>query len=359
LSLALESPSLSSHEDHQPSGTQTGYPPACLKDRRAARERAFVRIAALVVEDRDQHAIFAGLAREIAQLAGAASARVSRYQPDGASRTVGRWSGEDWSTAKPVTARITLRSRDHREPWGDVVVTGPLNPDARTTILGFMRLVASVIANIEARQALIEARERVVRAADRVREEVAEQLRAGPRQRLVHVAADLAAARAELPTDRMQAIAWIRAGQVTLTAATAELQELAHGVHPMLLTARGLDPALESLAANAPHSVSIIGRAGRRLAETAEVTGYYVVQTALRQASREGVTAASVSLRVTSGTLHISVATDASGRPSVTNDAELLELSDRVVALGGQLTVAPSPAGGSTLRVRIPSLVDV
>jgi signal transduction histidine kinase len=317
---------------------------------------AIVRIADLVLAEAAQEEFFAGLAREIGGLTRAASVGISRFEPDGNLRSVGTWSGERRARAQSEH-RVSLHCRERGRPWGEAVVADPLESHVISTTARFMAHVSPAIVGIEVRQALVEAGDRSVHAADRVRAAIAEQLRTGPRRRLVAVSAQLAAAQREVDGDRDKALALISAGRAGLAAGMDELQQLTRGIHPTLLTARGLDAALESLADTCPVDISVTGGTGRRLAESTELAAYYFIETALRRAAGDGATAITISTRLVPGVLQIEVYDDAADPTPTADCGVLLELCDRVVALGGRMTVGAGASGGSVLRARIPELI--
>jgi signal transduction histidine kinase len=202
-----------------------------------------------------------------------------------------------------------------------------------------------------ARQA---ARKRPVRAADRVRGEIAEELNAGPRRRLVAAAGLLAAAHGELESDRAQALLLIASARRTIEAGLEELQRLARGIHPKLLSDRGLDTALDGLAASCPTRVSVHGAIGGRLPEVIELAAYYVVEAGLRRAVDGGAASIDIDVSRRPRDLRVAVYQDGTSPPSVLHDRDLGELSDRVGAIGGRLMAGPASGRRTLLAARIP-----
>ena len=139
-----------------------------------------------------------------------------------------------------------------------------------------------------------------------------------------------------------------------------ELQQLARGIHPMLLSERGLDAALAHLVDACPVRVTLHGGVGRRLAEDAELAAYYVVDHGLRRAAeRSRVTSIEVTLRLDAGLLCVDVDDDAVAEDTGQDEGpELVEVRDRLTALGGELVVARSRLGGRSVHARIPALRD-
>ncbi|MCW2995684.1 MAG: Histidine kinase [Conexibacter sp.] len=197
-----------------------------------------------------------------------------------------------------------------------------------------------------------------MRAADRVRSEIAEELNAGPRRRLVAASGQLAAAHRELETDRAQALLLIASARRAIEAGLQELQQLARGIHPKLLSDRGLDTALDGLAASCPTAVSLHGAIGGRLPEGIELAAYYVVEVGLRRAvdGAAGLIGIDVSRRPRG--LRVAVCHDATGPLSPMHDRDLDELNDRVGAIGGRLMAAPASGGRTLLAAHLPLAGD-
>jgi signal transduction histidine kinase len=146
----------------------------------------------------------------------------------------------------------------------------------------------------------------------------------------------------------------MRAGE-ELTLALEELRELARGIHPAVLTERGLEPAVESLASRAPLPVEVDICLAERLPGPVEAAAYYVVAEALTNVAKYA-RASEVIVGVGRSNSHacIEVRDDGVGGAAADRGSGLRGLADRVEALGGRL-VLDSPAGeGTTLRAEIP-----
>ena len=137
----------------------------------------------------------------------------------------------------------------------------------------------------------------------------------------------------------------------------AELRELARGLHPAILTERGLAPALSALAARAPLPVETIVGLDGRLPEPVEAAAYYVVAEALTNVAKYArASAVQVSVERADGEVFVTVADDGIGGADGAAGSGLRGLADRVEALDGHLDVR-SPAGsGTTVRARLPCL---
>ena len=127
-------------------------------------------------------------------------------------------------------------------------------------------------------------------------------------------------------------------------AALGELRELAHGIHPAILTEAGLGPAFETLADAAPLAVEIGETTGERYPASVETAAYLVVAEAIDDAARRDASYAAVSAPRRDERLVVNVEDDGSERTST-----MVHLADRVGAVGGSLEVEPA-----TLRAEIP-----
>ena len=141
-----------------------------------------------------------------------------------------------------------------------------------------------------------------------------------------------------------------------LTAGLSELRELARGIHPAVLTERGLDPALAGLAARAPVPVTISAPLDARLPPAVEAAAYFVVMEALTNVAKyASATAAEVTIEQINGHVVIDVADDGVGGADPAAGTGLSGLADRVAALGGRLEVESPPGGGTIVRARLPA----
>jgi signal transduction histidine kinase len=140
-----------------------------------------------------------------------------------------------------------------------------------------------------------------------------------------------------------------------LALALAELRELARGIHPAVLTSRGLSAALEMLVARAPLPVELVATPGERLPEPIEATAYYVVAESLTNVAKYArATAATVSVARASGHLLVEVRDDGVGGANIEAGSGLRGLADRVEAVRGTLRIE-SPAGqGTVIAAAIP-----
>src|SRR5215213_3986118 len=124
-------------------------------------------------------------------------------------------------------------------------------------------------------------RVRIVEAADAARRRIERDLHDGAQQRLVSLALEVRLARARLESEPASAGPFLDRLAEELSDASAELRELARGIHPAVLSERGLGPAVEALAQRAPIPVEIIDLPEERLPPIAETTAYFTVAEAL------------------------------------------------------------------------------
>jgi signal transduction histidine kinase len=210
------------------------------------------------------------------------------------------------------------------------------------------RLAAQVRAQLEEVRA---SRTRIIEAADAERRRIERDLHDGAQQRLVALAMRLDQARGKA----------VGAGEVIETAtsellqAIREVRDLARGLHPTILTERGLAAAVEALAERAPVPVYAQVMDGRLPAEV-EAAAYFLIAEALTNAARyAGPSTVRVDAAVGDGELVVSVADDGVGGAEIGSGTGLQGLVDRVAAVGGTLSIESPSGRGTTVRARIPS----
>jgi signal transduction histidine kinase len=204
------------------------------------------------------------------------------------------------------------------------------------------RLQAEVLAQLND---LRLSRMRIVETGDAERRRLERDLHDGAQQSLLALSYDLRLARvgAESEGD-VETVALLTEATDHAQAALGELRELAHGIHPAILTEAGLAPALATLADAAPLAVEIGETVGDRYPAPVETAAYVVVAEAIGDAARRGASYAAVSAREDDALLVVVVEDDGSERTST-----MIHLADRVGAIGGRLEVEPT-----TLRAEIP-----
>ena len=195
---------------------------------------------------------------------------------------------------------------------------------------------------------LQDARSRIIAAADAERRRIERDLHDGAQQRLVALALDLRMAEQRAESGDPAAAELVRKAGEEANLALKELRDLARGIHPAILTNRGLPAALEDLGARATVPVEVTAVPGERLPDAVEAAAYFVVSECLANVGKHAeATSATVSATVTGGRLDVVVADDGVGGADVENGSGIQGLQDRVGAVSGSLTVE-SPAGGGT-----------
>ena len=195
---------------------------------------------------------------------------------------------------------------------------------------------------------------RIAAACDSARRRLERDLHDGAQQRLVSLSLRLGMLATRV-TPGSEVDALLGGVQAELAEALKELRDLAHGLHPALLTARGLPVALASLAARATLPVELDADLPRRPAEAIEVAAYYLVSEALAniakyaRAARAGVTVAEED-----DELLVEVWDDGIGGADPASGSGLQGLADRVGALNGRLTVSSVDGAGTVVQARIP-----
>jgi signal transduction histidine kinase len=367
---------------------------------RLSREQAALRRVAELVAQASPAAVFEAVTREVGELCGADLARLECYADDGTVTGVAAWSRVPARLA--VGTRFPLDgvsiARLVRESGGPVRVatftgaTGAIADEARALgirssvgcpvvvngrlwgvvaassekdafpagteeqIGHFTELVATAIANAEARTEVAASRARVIAAADATRRRLERDLHDGAQQRLVSLALELRHIEEEIPPELTAVRSDIGRAAQELTDALDELRELSRGIHPAILSEGGLGPALRTLARRAGVPVELDIRTGARFPEPVEVAAYYVVSEAITNTSKHaGASYAEVVVEADGELLRLSVRDDGAGGADPARGSGLTGLRDRVEALGGSLRMT-SPAGeGTRLEVALPT----
>ncbi len=267
---------------------------------------------------------------------------------------------------RPYTLEYRIRRRDGDVRWvlerGQAQAAG----DGRRWLDG---AIFDITARRAAEQALREreiveaalaevraSRARILEAADRARQEIERNLHDGAQQRFVSVALRLqvwlAGHRDLSPADR----AGLDDVLVELRAGLAELRDLAHGLHPAVLSDRGLAQALSSLATRATVPVELsVDLPDDRLPMPVEAAAYYTVCEALTNVAKYArASRAWVTVQRRAGALEVEVGDDGVGGAALGSGSGLQGLRDRIAAVNGTLRIESEPAAGTVLRARLP-----
>ena len=211
------------------------------------------------------------------------------------------------------------------------------------------------MANADAYEKLAASRARLVEVGDAERQRLERNLHDGAQQRLVSVALGLSMVAARLESDPAGARELLTTAQADLTRGLDELRELARGIHPAVLTERGLGPALDALAARAPIPVELTAVPEERLAPPVEAAMYYVVAESITNVAKYAhASGATVSIGRANGAATVVVADDGVGGADPAGGSGLRGLAARVEALNGRLDVESPPGGGTRITAEIP-----
>ena len=202
---------------------------------------------------------------------------------------------------------------------------------------------------------LQDARSRIIAAADAERRRIERDLHDGAQQRLVALALNLRMAEQRAADGDPAAAELVRQAGEEANLALKELRDLARGIHPAILTNRGLAAALEDLAARATVPVEVLASPGERLPEAVEAAAYFVVSECLANIGKHAK--ADLRDRVgdrADGHLDVVVADDGVGGAELGNGSGIQGLVDRVGALSGTLAVESPPGEGTRVVASIP-----
>jgi signal transduction histidine kinase len=218
-----------------------------------------------------------------------------------------------------------------------------------------LRAQRDALAQAQTRAEAAASRTRVVAAAAETRRRLERDLHDGTQQRLVSLGLAVRAAEANLPPDREDLRDELDRIAIGLGGAVEDLQEIARGIHPAILSEGGLGHALETLALRSAVPVELKVGSDRRLPAQVEVAGYYVVSEALTNAAKHAqASVVHVELNADDSILELAIRDDGVGGADLDRGSGLVGLGDRVEALGGGFEIASPPGRGTSLLVRIP-----
>jgi signal transduction histidine kinase len=213
------------------------------------------------------------------------------------------------------------------------------------------RLKADLRARVEELRA---SRVRIVEASNSARRQLERDLHDGAQQQLVAMAVELRLLRNRVGANP-EATDLIGRIEAKLTTALEELRDLAQGIHPGILTDRGLAPALEALASRAPLSIATEIELPERPPASAEAVAYFVVAEALTNVLKYArAEHATIRAHYEGDELIVEMQDDGVGGADEARGTGLQGLRDRVGALDGALNVASPPGSGTLVQARIP-----
>jgi signal transduction histidine kinase len=278
----------------------------------------------------------------------AGAALVALLVVAGAARGLWRWVGVPLRGLAAAARRLALdpAHAPAAQPAGRVAELHDLTE-------AFNHMQEDLRAYIEELRA---SRARIVRAGDEARRRLERDLHDGVQQRLVLLAMKLRLARGRLDDDPLAARALLGEAQEDAGRAVEELREMARGLHPPLLTERGLGPALEALVARAPLRVTLIEAPPDRLNASVEAAAYFTVAESLTNVAKHAQ-AMHASVRVVheGAQLIVEVRDDGVGGADPRRGSGLRGLADRLAALDGLLEVVSPRGAGTVVRAVIPA----
>ena len=228
-------------------------------------------------------------------------------------------------------------------------------PDTEARVGDFTDLVATAIANADARAELTASRARIVAASDEARRRFERNLHDGAQQRLVSLGLQLRTVEAGVPPELPALAEQIWDAISGLTEVSDDLREISRGMHPAILSKGGLGPAIKTLARRSAVPVDLHVDVDQRLPEYAEVAAYYVVAEAFTNAAKHAqATEVRVSCEVDNANLSLRIQDDGIGGADLSRGSGLIGLKDRVEAVGGRLEIASIAGRGTLLSAMIP-----
>jgi signal transduction histidine kinase len=257
-------------------------------------------------------------------------------------------SGRAWTAVERDGRRVAAIVHDAELDTGPELVNAVAA--AAALALDNERLKADLRARVED---LRVSRARIVQAGDAARRRLERDLHDGAQQQLVSLALDLRLLRARLRD--AETAAAVDDLSEKLSVALAELRELARGIHPAVLTDRGLGPAVQGLADRTPVPVTVEVELEDRPSPPIEAAAYFVVAEALTNVAKYAQAGeASVEIRRIGDDVVVSVDDDGVGGATLEEGSGLRGMQDRLSALDGTLTLRSPVGGGTHLRARIP-----
>ena len=379
-------------------------PDADSKDRieaLVAEQSALRRVATLVAADPDPGRLFECVCRELGGVLGVRSTDMLRYEHDGSATIVGGWAASGTLSfpvgdsvpieGETVAAKLYGSGRPERVDdysdmrgelparlrlygiksavgapvtvggrlWGAVMAVDsqpyafPAGTEQR--IAEFAGLVTAALANADAREQLAASRARIVEAGYEERRRLERDLHDGAQQEFVSAALSLSRAQEKWSDDPDEAFRLLDRAREQLQAGLRDLRELASGIHPSILTDRGLGAALEALAARSAVPVELGSLPADRLPAAVEATAYFVVAEALTNASKHGrCLGAEIGVQISEDAAIVEIRDDGVGGADPSGGTGLRGLADRVSALGGELDIASPSGEGTAITARIP-----
>jgi signal transduction histidine kinase len=259
-----------------------------------------------------------------------------------------------WEVDTPLEALVAVL------PGIALVVLAKLAVDLMGRVhASWARLVLAATPDPELTAQVVDARSaqaRIIQAADAERRRIERDLHDGAQQRLVALSLKLGMARSKMSGgDGELARRLVEEAHEESKQALNELRDLARGIHPAILTDRGLGPALDELAGRAPLPVRVIAVPEARLPGPVEAAAYFIVAECLANVAKYAqASEATVLVRDDPDRVVVEVADDGVGGADPQGGSGLRGLADRVGALDGHLEVTSPPGFGTRVRAELP-----
>jgi signal transduction histidine kinase len=359
---------------------------------------ALRRVATLVARGVAPQIVFDSVCEETGRLIGATTVNLAHFTSDGINLTISGWSVRgvhvptgtqlplDGHTINALVQRTGAPGRvDNYEDapgplaarlrelgvksevgapvvvdgrvWGALIAgtdqPGPLPAGTELRVASFAELIATAVSNATTRAELIASRARIVTAGDDARRRIARDLHDGAQQRLVSTLMSLQLADQRFDHDPSEARGLLRDAMGHARDGLVELRELAAGVHPSILTNRGLRAALDALAQRTVLLVDLQAP-DERYPPQVEAAAYFVIAEALTNVAKHAkASCVYVCVDEHDGSLAIDVRDDGSGGADPRGSG-LRGLKDRAEALGGGFQLDSLPGHGTHLRATLP-----
>ncbi len=325
-----------------------------LLQRRLARGA----VAGLVVDLGDR-GVATDLRRALARALGDPSLELVFWFPSAARFVDG--DGRPVELPTSDAGRVATVVKRDGEPIAALVHDPALNDNAEL-VDSVCAAAALTLENerlqVELRARLVElqaSRARLVEATEAERRRIERDLHDGTQQRLVSLAMSLGLLDSKLPGNPDAAKPLAREAREALAVALEELRELSQGIHPAVLTERGLPAALDDLCQRAALPAHLELSIDERLPAQVETAAYFVVSEALTNAVKHShASEVRIAASREKQMLSVEISDDGIGGAGTGGGSGLRGLGDRVEALGGRLTVSSPPGRGTTVRVELP-----
>jgi PAS domain S-box-containing protein len=364
----------------------------------ASEQAALRRVATLVARGASPDETFSAVAQEVAGITGIPVVGVNRYEADGTFTVLGvagetnftvgsRWPIEEEGVAGMIHASGRPSRMDDSATvpgklgeavrldglvstlavpivvegsiWGFLIAATkrrkPIPAGTEERLATFTELVATAVSNATTRSELIASRARIVAAGDEARRRMERNLHDGTQQRLIALGLDVETLRDSLPAEQQGAQAGLQRIRQELEAVLADVRELSHGLHPPLLSQRGLAGSLRALARRSPIPVRLDVDVSERPSESTETAIYYAISEALANAAKHArASDVSVLVATSGGEIRAIIEDNGSGGAEVSAGSGLVGLVDRIEALGGRFALDSRPGHGTRISIEMP-----